>query len=92
MLSVSWSLYGPSVSKFSAPGAVAAALHRGCRSVRGVSLNRLACHRFLPRAARDRPPAPPMVELGPGHKALCHLPREVFDSMQPVIRVADPAA
>ena len=35
---------------------------------------------------------PPMVELGPGHKALCHLPREVFDSMQPVIRVADPAA
>jgi peptide/nickel transport system ATP-binding protein len=36
---------------------------------------------------------PPMVELGPGHKAKCHLPREVFDSMQPVIRLAaTPAA
>jgi peptide/nickel transport system ATP-binding protein len=34
---------------------------------------------------------PPMVELGPGHRALCHLSREVFDSMRPVIRVAEPA-
>jgi peptide/nickel transport system ATP-binding protein len=32
---------------------------------------------------------PPFVELGPGHKALCHLSAEVFASMQPVIRVAE---
>ena len=30
---------------------------------------------------------PPMVELGPGHQVKCHLPREVFDAMQPVIRM-----
>jgi peptide/nickel transport system ATP-binding protein len=32
---------------------------------------------------------PPFVELGTGHRVLCHLPREVFDSMQPVIRMAE---
>jgi peptide/nickel transport system ATP-binding protein len=31
---------------------------------------------------------PPMRELGPGHLVKCHLSREVFDSMQPVIRMA----
>jgi peptide/nickel transport system ATP-binding protein len=30
---------------------------------------------------------PPMVELGPGHRVKCHLPRAVFDRMRPVIRV-----
>jgi peptide/nickel transport system ATP-binding protein len=29
---------------------------------------------------------PPMVELAPGHRALCHLPRAVFEAMRPVIR------
>jgi hypothetical protein len=29
-----------------------------------------------------------MRELGPGHLVKCHLSREVFDSMQPVIRMA----
>jgi peptide/nickel transport system ATP-binding protein len=33
---------------------------------------------------------PPMVELGPGHRVKCHLPRAVFDSMQPVIRIVEP--
>jgi peptide/nickel transport system ATP-binding protein len=31
---------------------------------------------------------PPMRELGPGHLVKCHLSQEVFDSMQPVIKVA----
>jgi peptide/nickel transport system ATP-binding protein len=31
---------------------------------------------------------PPFVELASGHMVLCHLSREVFDAMQPVIRVA----
>jgi len=30
---------------------------------------------------------PPFVELSAGHRVLCHLPREVLDSMQPVIRI-----
>jgi peptide/nickel transport system ATP-binding protein len=34
---------------------------------------------------------PPFVELAPGHKVLCHLSREVFDAMRPVIRVAETA-
>jgi peptide/nickel transport system ATP-binding protein len=34
---------------------------------------------------------PPFVELASGHRVLCHLSREVFDSMQPVIRVAEDA-
>ena len=33
---------------------------------------------------------PPMVELSSGHKVLCHLSREVFNSMQPVIQVNRP--
>jgi peptide/nickel transport system ATP-binding protein len=32
---------------------------------------------------------PPMVELAPGHRVKCHLPRPVLDSMQPVIRTAE---
>jgi peptide/nickel transport system ATP-binding protein len=32
---------------------------------------------------------PPFVELGPGHRVLCHLPAEVFASMRPVIRMAE---
>ena len=35
---------------------------------------------------------PPMVELADGHRVLCHLPRHVFDSMQPVIRVDNRAS
>ena len=31
---------------------------------------------------------PPMRELAPGHQVKCHLPRRVFDAMEPVIRVA----
>jgi len=31
---------------------------------------------------------PPMVEIGPQHKLLCHLSREIFGTMRPVIRVA----
>ena len=32
---------------------------------------------------------PPFVELAPGHEVLCHLSRDVFDAMRPVIRVAE---
>ena len=35
---------------------------------------------------------PPFVELAPGHKVLCHLSQEVFDSMTPVIKLSDSAA
>jgi peptide/nickel transport system ATP-binding protein len=35
---------------------------------------------------------PPFVELAPGHRALCHLPAEVFARMRPVIRDTDHAA
>ncbi|MBL3550750.1 dipeptide ABC transporter ATP-binding protein [Rhodovulum sulfidophilum] len=31
---------------------------------------------------------PPMVELGPGHSILCHLPPETLDEMEPVFRSA----
>jgi peptide/nickel transport system ATP-binding protein len=31
---------------------------------------------------------PPMVEIAPGHRVKCHLPRPVLDSMRPVIRFA----
>ena len=34
---------------------------------------------------------PPMRELGPGHRVKCHLPQEVFDAMEPIIRVAEDA-
>ncbi len=34
---------------------------------------------------------PPFVELAPGHEVLCHLSRDVFDAMRPVIRVAETA-
>jgi peptide/nickel transport system ATP-binding protein len=34
---------------------------------------------------------PPFVEFAPGHKVLCHLSRDVFDAMRPVIRVAETA-
>ena len=36
---------------------------------------------------------PPMVELAPGHRVKCHLPLSVFETMRPVIRMAEsPAA
>ena len=34
---------------------------------------------------------PPMRELGPGHRVKCHLPQDVFDAMEPIIRVAQDA-
>ena len=33
---------------------------------------------------------PPFKELAPGHYSLCHLPKDVLDTMRPVIRVAAP--
>ncbi len=35
---------------------------------------------------------PPIVELGDGHKIKCHLSQEMFESMEPVIRIAEDAA
>jgi peptide/nickel transport system ATP-binding protein len=30
-----------------------------------------------------------MRELAPGHQVKCHLPQEVFDAMEPVIKVPE---